>query len=663
MAEHRVVFQPSGKRGQFSEGTDLLHAARSLGVDLDSVCGGRGICGRCQIVPIEGEQAKHGLASRLSHLSPPGAVEARFEEKRGALKPGRRLGCQAKLCGDVVVDVPEDSQVHRQIVRKAASERPVSVDPVVTLHAVAVRRPDMHDPASDGARLLEALAEQWGLAQISLPAALLPGLQATLREGDFLVTAAVRHGREVAALYPGVVTQSAGVAVDLGSTTIAAHLCDLATGAVLASAGVMNPQIRFGDDLMSRVSYAMLNPGGAAELTAAVREALDGLIGALAAEAGLERRHIVEVTLVGNPVMHHLFFGLDPTELGAAPFALAWDGPLDVPARDCGLTIAPGGSLHALPCIAGHVGADAAAVVLAEAPHEAEALTLLVDVGTNAEIVLGDRSGLMACSSPTGPAFEGAQLTCGQRAAPGAIERLRIDRVTLEPRYKVIGCDLWSDEPGFEEAVGRTGVTGLCGSGVIEALGEMYLAGVLLSDGGIDGALAERTWRVREEYRSFTYLIREARDGLPRIAITQHDIRAIQLAKAALHAGCKLLMARRGVGAVDEIRLAGAFGSHIDPAYALVLGLVPDCAVEKVCAVGNAAGHGARIALVNRAARAEIAALARRIEKIEAAIEPDFQAEFVAAMALPHATDAYGQLALSVPLPARRAAQKARRRA
>jgi uncharacterized 2Fe-2S/4Fe-4S cluster protein (DUF4445 family) len=269
----------------------------------------------------------------------------------------------------------------------------------------------------------------------------------------------------------------------------------------------------------------------------------------------------------------------------------------------------------------------------------------------------------MACSSPTGPAFEGAQLTCGQRAAPGAIERLRIDRVTLEPRYKVIGCDLWSDEPGFEEAVGRTGVTGLCGSGVIEALGEMFLAGVLLSDGGIDGALAERTWRVREEYRSFTYLVREARDGLPRIAITQHDIRAIQLAKAALHAGCKLLMARRGVGAVDEIRLAGAFGSHIDPAYALVLGLVPDCTVEKVRAVGNAAGHGARIALVNRAARAEIAALARRIEKIETAIEPDFQAEFVAAMALPHATDAYDQLALSVPLPARRAAQKARRRA
>jgi uncharacterized 2Fe-2S/4Fe-4S cluster protein (DUF4445 family) len=663
MAEHRVVFQPSGKRGQFSEGTDLLHAARSLGVDLDSVCGGRGLCGRCQILPIEGEQAKHGLASRLSHLSPPGAVEARFEEKRGTMKPGRRLGCQARLCGDIVVDVPEDSQVHRQIVRKAASERPVSVDPVVTLHAVAVRRPDMHDPASDGARLLEALAEQWGLAQISLPPAILPGLQATLREGDFLVTAAVRYGREVVALYPGVVTQSAGVAVDLGSTTIAAHLCDLATGAVLASAGVMNPQIRFGDDLMSRVSYAMLNPGGAAELTAAVREALNGLIGALAEEAGLARGRIVEVTLVGNPVMHHLFFGLDPTELGAAPFALAWDGPLDVPARDCGLTIAPGGSLHALPCIAGHVGADAAAVVLAEAPHEAEALTLLVDVGTNAEIVLGDRSGLMACSSPTGPAFEGAQLTCGQRAAPGAIERLRIDRVTLEPRYKVIGCDLWSDEPGFEEAVGRTGVTGLCGSGVIEALGEMYLAGVLLSDGGIDGALVDRTWRVREEYRSFTYLIREARDGLPRIAITQHDIRAIQLAKAALHAGCKLLMARRGVGAVDEIRLAGAFGSHIDPAYALVLGLVPDCTVEKVRAVGNAAGHGARIALVNRAARAEIAALARRIEKIETAIEPDFQAEFVAAMALPHATDAYDQLALSVPLPARRAAQKARRRA
>jgi uncharacterized 2Fe-2S/4Fe-4S cluster protein (DUF4445 family) len=433
---------------------------------------------------------------------------------------------------------------------------------------------------------------------------------------------------------------------------------------VKASAGIMNPQIRFGEDLMSRVSYVMLNDGGERELTAAARSALNDLVGALCTEAGVTRGEVLEMTVVGNPVMHHLFLGLNPTDLGQAPFALAWDGPLDVQAAALGLDIAPGGYVHALPCIAGHVGADAAAVVLAEAPHLADDLTLIVDVGTNAEIVLGHKGRLLACSSPTGPAFEGAQLTAGQRAAPGAIERLRIDRETLEPRYKIIGCDLWSDEPGFEEATATTGVTGICGSGIIEALAEMHLAGILLTDGGINGELAASNPRIREEHRSFTYLIRDAApDGGPRIAITQHDVRAIQLAKAALHAGCKLLMSRMGVSEVPSIKLAGAFGAHIDPLHALVLGLVPDCEPERVVSVGNAAGHGARIALVNRSARAEIAALARTIEKIETAIEPEFQAEFVAAMAFPHASDTYPKLSRVVALPRLAAPPRARRRA
>lgn len=664
MSGHLVFFAPSGKRGHVAPGTSLLQAARMLGVDLDSVCGGRGICGRCQVSVVDGEQAKLGVVSRQAHVSAPAEVEARYESKRGALRPGRRLGCQALVCGDVVVDVPPDSQVHRQIVRKDAGGRAVTVDPVVTLHAVQIAEADMHEPASDGRRLLDALAAQWSLPGLSIGLPVLPGLQQALRAGGGLVTAAVRHREEVVALWPGVETRIAGVAVDLGSTTIAAHLCDLASGEVLASAGMMNPQIRFGEDLMSRVSHVMMNPGGLTELTSAVREGIDALLGAVAAEAGMPRERIVEMTLVGNPVMHHILFGLDPTPLGSAPFALAWDGPLDVPAATLGFGLAAGARVHGLPCIAGHVGADAAAVVLAEAPHLAEEMTLIVDVGTNAEIVLGHRGRLLACSSPTGPAFEGAQLTAGQRAAPGAIERLRIDRDTLEPRFKVIGCDLWSDEPGFDAAVAGVGVTGICGSGIIEALAEMYLSGLLLADGGIDGALAARTPRVREEYRSFTYLIRgQGADGSPRIAITQHDVRAIQLAKAALHAGCKLLMTRMGVTELASIKLAGAFGSHIDPACALVLGLVPDCEVGRVVAVGNAAGHGARIALVNRAARAEIAALARRIEKVETAIEPEFQAEFVAAMAFPHASDPYDRLGLSVTLPARRIGARARRRA
>ncbi len=661
---HQVFFAPSGKRGNVSGGVSVLQAARMLGVDLDSVCGGRGICGRCQIDITEGEQAKLGIRSRHSHVTMPGETEARYGAKRGALKAGRRLGCQALVCGDLVVDVPVESQVHRQVVRKAASERAVLVDPVVTLHAVQVAEADMHDPSSDGRRLLMALAAQWGLAGLTLGLPVLSGLQKTLRAEGFLVTAAVRDAREVVAVYPGVKIRIAGVAVDLGSTTIAAHLCDLGTGEVLASSGVMNPQIRFGEDLMSRVSYAMLNDNGARDLSAAVREGVNDLIGAVASEAGIPRDEIAEVTIVGNPVMHHLFLGLDPTELGGAPFALAWDGPLDQLAASLGLDIAPGAYVHALPCIAGHVGADAAAVVLAEAPHASGEMVLIVDVGTNAEIVLGNRKRLIACSSPTGPAFEGAQLAAGQRAAPGAIERLRIDRETLEPRYKVIGCDLWSDDPGFEVAASGTGVTGICGSGIIEALSEMYLSGILLADGGINGDFASQTARVREEHRSFTYLIRDMPvTGGIRIAITQHDVRAIQLAKAALHAGCKLLMSRMGVTEVSKVKLAGAFGSHIDPVHALVLGLIPDCEVGQVEAVGNAAGHGARIALVNKAARAEIAMLARQIEKIETAIEPAFQTEFVAAMGIPHASDPYSKLGLSVALPQRRIGPRTRRRA
>jgi len=403
----------------------------------------------------------------------------------------------------------------------------------------------------------------------------------------------------------------------------------------------MNPQIRLGEDLMSRVSYVMLHPGGDRELTRAIHEALAGLAAETAKEAGIALDDICEVTLAGNPIMHHLALGLDPTELGVAPFALTIDAGFDAPAREIGLALAPGAIAHALPCIGGHVGADAAAVVLCEGPYLSDEIRLIVDVGTNAEIVLGNRERLLACSSPTGPAFEGAQISCGQRAAKGAIERLRIDRETLEPRFKVIGCDLWSDEPGFAAAVGPNGVTGICGSGIIEAVAEMGIEGLLRPDGVIDGELRARTPRIAEDGRTFAYLINE---GEPRIMITQADIRAIQLAKAALYAGVKLLMERYGVDKVERITLAGAFGSHIDPLYAMALGLIPDCPLDKVSSPGNAAGTGARIALVNAASRREIGEVVRRIEKVETAIEPAFQAHFVEAMAIPHARDPFPHL-------------------
>ena len=643
-----VVFLPSGKRGRFPLGTPLLQAARELGVDIDSVCGGRGICGRCQVVVAAGEFAKHGVRSGESSVTAPAEVEAR-STRRKVLKAGQRLSCQAKVCSDVVVDVPPSSQVHRQVVRKAAEVREIDLNPLVRLHYVEVREPDMHDPSGDLRRLSEALEREWQLTGLGIELSVLRALQATLRAGEWKVTAAVQAGRQIIGLWPGFHERALGMAVDVGSTTIAAHLCDLATGEVVASSGMMNPQIRFGEDLMSRVSYAMMNPGGAEQMTLAVRAALSDLARDVAGEAGAVPQDILALTLVGNPIMHHLVLGLDPTELGGAPFALATDQAIEQPAAALGIEVHPNAQVYVLPCIAGHVGADTAGMILAERPDLGDPVTLLVDVGTNAEIVLGNRARLLACSSPTGPAFEGAQISCGQRAAPGAIERVRIDPVTLEPRFKVIGCDLWSDDPEFAEATKSTGVTGICGSGIIEVIAEMYLSGVINQDGVVDGSFVARSDRIEPADRTFSYVLHR---GAVTLAITQTDVRAIQLAKAALYAGVRLLMEELGIERVDRIRLAGAFGAHIDTKYAMVLGMIPDCDLAQVASAGNAAGTGARIALLDTHSRAVIEQLVRRVEKIETAIEPRFQAHFVEAMAIPHKHLPNPELAKVVTLPA-----------
>ncbi len=646
-----VVFTPSGKRGRFAEGTDLLDAARSLGVDLDSVCGGRGICGRCQVVVSEGEFAKHGITSRADHLTPFSEPESRYRQRSG-LASERRLGCHARVCGDLVVDVPPESQIHRQVVRKEADAHPIEVDPVVRLHYVEVREPDLSDPSGDLQRLREALRRDWSLQDLTCDPHVLASLQRSLRAGDWAVTVAVHGGSRITAIWPGFHDLALGVAFDIGSTTVAGHLCDLHTGEVLASAGAMNPQIRFGEDLMSRVSYVMMNPGAEDELTRVVRECVDGLIAELCATAEAEPSDVLELTVVGNPIMHHLFLGLDPTELGGAPFALATDEAVRRSARDLDLTATNAGArVYVLPCIAGHVGADTAGVILSEAPHDQDTVNLLVDVGTNAEIVLGNRERLLAASSPTGPAFEGAQISCGQRAAPGAVERVRIDRDTLEPVFRVIGQDAWSTEAAFD----AESVTGVCGSGIIEAVAELFLAGVLTTDGVIDGAMASRTPRVEADGRTFSYVLHDV-PGAPRLVITQNDIRQIQLAKAALYAGCRLLMDAYGIGTVDRIRLAGAFGAHIDPVYAMVLGLVPDCDPANVTSAGNAAGTGARIALLNRAARGEIEAVVDRVEKVETAVEPRFQEHFVGAMGIPHTSDPFPRLEAVIDLPEPRTA-------
>lgn len=675
----KIVFTPSGKRGEFARGTSLLTAARALGVDLDSVCGGRGICGRCQVVPSFGNFPKFAIDAITENLSAENAVEQRYRLKKGLAKE-RRLGCNAQLLGDMVVDVPEDSQIHRQVIRKSADNRPMTINPIVRLYDVKVTEPDMHKPSGDSERLEQAVlaaAKQQGLMlrdeQVSINPMLLPTIQSILRQANWQVSALLRQLTvtanpehdlyEIAYLWAEKIPTIYGLAIDLGSTTMSLHLTDYQTGQVVSSVGAMNPQIRFGEDLMSRVSYVMLNQGGDKELTDAVRYALNDLARRACQEVGVNPDWVVEICLVGNPVMHHLFLGINPTELGWAPFALATNHAVNQLASQVGFQLNPNARIYLLPCIAGHVGADAAAVLLSEKPWQDEKITLLVDVGTNAEIMLGNKDRLLACSSPTGPALEGAQISSGQRAASGAIEKVRIDKVTLEPKFRIIGSELWSDEPGFpnglvtaeEKNLETLSPTGICGSGIIEAIAEMMLAGIVGNDGVIDGRLSEKNKRIVQDGRTFSYILHygNAAQNEPEIRVTQADIRAIQLAKAALYAGCKLLIDKLGK-MPEQIKLAGAFGNHIEPKYALLLGMIPNCAIDQIKGIGNAAGTGARVALLDKNARLEIEQHVRKVEKIETAIEAKFQEYFVAAMGIPNSVDEFPALAAVVQLPAKK---------
>jgi uncharacterized 2Fe-2S/4Fe-4S cluster protein (DUF4445 family) len=647
-ATHRVVFTPSGLEARVPDGTVVLDAARLAGADVDSVCGGRGICGRCQVEPSLGEFAKWGMSVGEDALGPWSDNERKFDEKRG-LEPGRRLSCGAAVLGDLVVDVPPESQVHKQIVRKELEFRGLRVDPIVDLRYVEVPAPLLGDEVSDGEALAAALRDEWAIEGVHVGHSVLLRLHGALVDGERGVTVAVRNGSEIAAVWPGYVDRIAGAAVDIGSTTLAAYLCDLDSGALLATSGAMNPQIRFGEDLMSRVSYVMMQPDGRRELTATLRRAVDDVLTELLASAGLESDRLLDIFLVGNPIMHHFFLGFDPTPLGTAPFTLATREPVTTMASGVGLSFG-NAEVTFGPCIAGHVGADTAGAILAEGPHRSSDVQLLVDVGTNAEIVLGTDQGLFAASSPTGPALEGGEISCGVRATFGAVERVRIDRTTFEPNLSVIGVDGWSNDPGWDESAANVTIAGVCGSGIVEVVGEMFLAGIIDAQGRIDGSLSSRTDRIVADGRTFAYVVHR---GPPELRITQNDVRAIQLAKAALRAGIDLLRERSGLLEVDTIRLAGAFGSHIDPLYAMVLGLIPDAPLEHARAAGNASGMGAVRALLSKTQRREMVEVTARVEKIETATEPRFQELFVAAMAFPHETEPTPHLAELVQLPER----------
>lgn len=659
--KHLVIFQPSGRRGEVPEGTILLDAARDLGVEIESICGGQQTCGKCKILVEAGDFQKYGVRSSPEHLSPVEETERDYWERR-KIEGDYRLSCACRVQGPLVITVPEESQARKQIVRKSATQRVIELDPAIRQYYVSVTPSSLGDERGDWQLLQAALDDQFGLSELSIDLPALQELQDTHRAGKWGVTASIWNEREVVRVQPGYAEGAYGLAVDIGTTTVVAHLCDLRTGAVLATESMMNPQVPFGEDILSRISYVQSNADGLERLNAAIIEGLNKLARRATRSVDLAPDDITDVALVGNTVMHHIALNISPVHIGGSPFTLATYDSVDVRARDLGLTaVNPSAWVHVLPCEAGYVGADNVAVLLAEEPHRQDEVVLVIDIGTNGEILLGNQERLLSASSPTGPAFEGAQITHGMRAAPGAIERVRIDPETLTPRFRVIGDERWSDQMPPEEIQ----AAGICGSGIIEVVAELYAQGIILPDGKFNTDTPSPNFRPTKQVGEYLLASAEQTSTGHEIIITQLDIRAVQLAKAALYAGAKLLMARRGVDRLDRVILAGAFGSYISKEHAMLIGLYPDCDLENVYAVGNAAGDGARIALLSRAKRVEARAAARWVDYVETAVEMEFQNEFVAALNFPHSSDPFphldGLLPTGIPEPASRGQRRRRR--
>ena len=637
MTSCQVIFQPSGRRGEIPEGKTVLEASRSLGVGIDSVCGGKKSCGKCRIRIDSGILDRLGITSLPDHLSP-------FTEEEGKLigekerAEGFRLACAAIIRGDVLIFVPEESRTGRQVVRKEASEKTISLNPSVRLFSVTLPPPTLNDPQGDYERLVAALAERFGLQRPEIDYPALLGLPAALRQGNWTVTAAIRMEREILAVFPGEVEETYGLAIDVGSTTVAGYLCSLKTGKLIGTGSLMNPQVTYGDDVIARITYVMDQPDGMKKMRGAIIDCLNDLIRTVTADHGLSPADILEITLVGNTVMHHLFLGIDPHALGFSPFTPAVHRSLDIKARDLGLAAHPAANVHILPIEAGFVGADNVGVLIAEEPYRREEMVLIIDVGTNGEMILGNREKLLSASCATGPALEGAHIRFGMRVAPGAIERIQIDPETLEVSFKIIGKERWRPE------VRITNAKGICGSGIIDGVAELYRAGVIDRSGRFRSDLTTPRLRLTDGQPEFVIAWPEETSLKGAITISQKDVRSVQLAKGALYTGAKLMMKRLGIAKLDRVVLAGAFGSYIDKTKAMILGMFPDCDLENVSSVGNAAGDGARIALLNRDKRLEAEAIARQVEYLELTLEKEFQQEFMAAMFIPHMTDAFPHL-------------------
>jgi len=641
MNDCTVIFQPSGRRGKVASGLTIVEASRRLGVDIETICGEQRVCGKCKVRVLEGFVENRGIRSDMSHLSPWTSEEGAFisPEERAQ---GYRLGCAARILGDVLIYVPEESRGSVQVVRKEARPIEVTLNPAVKSYAVSVPQPTLQDPTADFERLGQALTAEHGIGRLRIDSRLLSMLPRIIRDCRWKVQVLVWQDQEIIDIRAADAFKPLGLAVDIGTTTLAGYLCDLTTGSLLATVSMMNPQVKYGEDVMSRITYAMMHPGeGLEKMNTEIVDAINALASRAASSCGSTPADICDMTVVGNTLMHHVFLGIDPGALGLSPFPPAIHGPVDVKARDMGVRIHHGAYVYVLPIEAGFVGADNVGVLISQEPYRKEDMALIIDIGTNGELVLGNRTRLISASCATGPALEGAQITFGMRAAPGAIERVRVDPSTLEVDYRVIGREQWKSESNPGDMLAR----GICGSGILDALAELFGAGVIGKSGAFAPALDSRRFRKGKDGQPCFGIAREEETSIGRdIVITQKDVRQIQLAKGALYTGAKLLMRRMGVTTLDRVLLAGAFGNYVDPERALMVGLFPPCPLDRVQSVGNAAGDGARLALLDRAKRVEAEQIAKQVEYMELTTEPDFQERFIESLHLPHMKDPFPDL-------------------
>jgi uncharacterized 2Fe-2S/4Fe-4S cluster protein (DUF4445 family) len=587
-----VDIEPIGRRIPCKSGDTILDSAQKAGIMLNSICGGDGTCGRCIVRVMNGQVS-----------SPNSTEEAELGEK---VSNGWRLACQVEVLGDIKIHVPPDSLATTQRMQTEGRSAPLQLDPAVQAVTVSLQPPSLADLRSDAERLRDAL----GLPALYFPISVLRTLSNDLRKNEFSVNLFLR-GSCVVAVRPANIS-ALGLAVDLGTTKLAAYLVDLASGETLATSGSMNPQIAFGEDVMARIAHALSKPAGGEQLRSVIVQALSEMADDLCAKTGLQTANIADGVIVGNTAMHHLFLGLPVRQLGLAPYIAAESASLDIPANEIGFNFAPGANIHLLPNIAGFVGSDHVAMLLGSGMLEKSGVVLGLDIGTNTEISLIANGKHYACSTASGPAFEGAHILHGMRAGPGAIEKVLI-------RGSEIMLQTIDDKPPV----------GLCGSGILDLIAQMYKADIINSRGALNASI--KNARIRKGDHGMEFVLVAAGDrGEREVTFSRSDVNEIQLAKGAMRSGVKILLEKAGLTEqdIDAVFLAGAFGTYLDVQSGIDIGMLPKIEKEKFFQVGNAAGTGARMALLSNGIRAKALQMAKQINYVELTIEPSFSSIF-----------------------------------